>query len=126
VHGVFVNPKKIKPNRNYIFVYGFQAQSIAKAINIQETPVKEKHVRSAIIGTYQERGGQTFWMVALKLPLQDNRIVAWKFCHVLHKILREGHPKVLLHSQRHRAMIQDLGKLWVSDGYLHESAFVET
>lgn len=53
-------------------------------------------------------------MCALRLPLQDNRIVAWKFCHVLHKVLREGHPQVLPHSQRHRGAIEDLGKLWVS------------
>lgn len=75
--------------------------------------MKEKHVRSTIIGTFQEKGGQTFWLVVSKLPLQDNRIVAWKFCHVLHKVLREGHPQVVAHSQRHRGMIHDLGKLWV-------------
>lgn len=94
------------------------ATSISKAINQIETPVKQKHVRSAIIGTFHEKGAQTFWMCVLRLPLQDNRIVAWKFCHVLHKVLREGHPQVLPHSQRHRRAIEDLGKLWV---HLRES-----
>lgn len=69
-----------------------------------------------IIGTFHEKGAQTFWVCALRLPLQDNRIAAWKFCHVLHKVLREGHPQVLSHSQRHRGEIEDLGKLWVSNG----------
>lgn len=32
----------------------------------------------------------------------DDRIVAWKLCHVVHKVLREGHPLCLVHSQRHR------------------------
>ncbi|PNF18448.1 hypothetical protein B7P43_G09027, partial [Cryptotermes secundus] len=93
--------------------------SINKAINQIETPVKEKHVRSTIIGTFHEKGAQTFWVCALRLPLQDNRIAAWKFCHVLHKVLREGHPQVLSHSQRHRGEIEDLGKLWchLREGY---------
>ncbi|XP_078049059.1 huntingtin interacting protein 1 [Augochlora pura] len=93
--------------------------SIGKAVNPTETPVKEKHVRSAIIGTYQEKSGMIFWMYMLRQPLQENQIVAWKFCHVLHKILREGHPKVIPDSQRYRGKLEDLGKLWqhLREGY---------
>ncbi|XP_031837617.1 huntingtin interacting protein 1 [Nomia melanderi] len=93
--------------------------SIGKAVNPAETPVKEKHVRSAIIGTYQEKSGMIFWMYMLRQPLQENQIVAWKFCHVLHKILREGHPKVIPDSQRYRAKLEDIGKLWqhLREGY---------
>ncbi|XP_050536269.1 huntingtin-interacting protein 1 isoform X2 [Daktulosphaira vitifoliae] len=96
-----------------------QAASISKAINTAENPVKEKHARNAIIGTFQEKSGETFWRCVTKLPLQEHRIVAWKFCHVLHKVLREGHPNVVLSSQKHRTLLQDLGKLWVhlKDGY---------
>ncbi|XP_014214234.1 huntingtin-interacting protein 1 [Copidosoma floridanum] len=86
--------------------------SIAKAINPAETRVKEKHVRIAIIGTYQEKGGNIFWTYVLRQQLQENRIVAWKFCHVLHKILREGHPRVIADSQRYRGKLEDIGKLW--------------
>ncbi|KAF6206967.1 hypothetical protein GE061_018204 [Apolygus lucorum] len=88
------------------------AISISKAINQTETPVKEKHVRSAIMGTFHEKCAETFWSVALRLPLQDNRITAWKFCHVLHKVLREGHPQSLPDSVVHVPMIENLGKLW--------------
>ncbi|XP_045772399.1 huntingtin-interacting protein 1-related protein isoform X2 [Maniola jurtina] len=93
--------------------------AIQKAINTIETPVKEKHVRSTIIGTFQEQSATTYWMVAIRQPLQDNRIVAWKFCHVTHKLLREGHPACLDDSQRHIHMIENLGKLWVHlrEGY---------
>ncbi|KPI95664.1 Huntingtin-interacting protein 1 [Papilio xuthus] len=93
--------------------------AIQKAINAIETPVKEKHVRSTIIGTFQEQSAVTYWMVAIRQPLQDNRIVAWKFCHVTHKLLREGHPACLDDSQRHTGMIENLGKLWVHlrEGY---------
>ncbi|XP_013145198.1 PREDICTED: huntingtin-interacting protein 1 isoform X4 [Papilio polytes] len=97
----------------------FQTLAIQKAINAIETPVKEKHVRSTIIGTFQEQSAVTYWMVAIRQPLQDNRIVAWKFCHVTHKLLREGHPACLDDSQRHTGMIENLGKLWVHlrEGY---------
>lgn len=70
-------------------------------------------MRQAIIGTFQEKGAQTFWAVTLRLPLQDNRIVAWKFCHVVHKILREGHANCIPQSHRYVAKLDDLGKLWV-------------
>ncbi|KAI4460996.1 huntingtin interacting protein 1 [Holotrichia oblita] len=93
--------------------------AITKAINAHEVPVKQKHVRSAIIGTFQQQGGHIFWSIALRLPTLDDRIVAWKFCHVLHKVLREGHPLCLVHSQRHRNELDEMGKLWghLKEGY---------
>lgn len=96
----------------------FQQVSISKAVNSIECPVKEKHVRSAIIGTFQEKSAQTFWDCVKRLPLEGNRIVAWKFCHVLHKILREGHESVVPMSQNHKERIKNVGKLW---GHLRES-----
>ncbi|KAG8240392.1 hypothetical protein J437_LFUL002535 [Ladona fulva] len=55
----------------------------------------------------------------MRLPLEDNRIIAWKFCHVLHKVLREGHPQVIPNSQRYKRKINDIGKLWghLKEGY---------
>ncbi|KAG7189683.1 hypothetical protein KM043_017354 [Ampulex compressa] len=93
--------------------------SIGKAVNPTETPVKEKHVRSAIINTYQEKSGGIFWMYISQQPLQENQIVAWKFCHVLHKVLREGHPRVIPDSQRYRGKLENIGKLWqhLREGY---------
>ncbi|XP_026271418.1 huntingtin-interacting protein 1 isoform X1 [Frankliniella occidentalis] len=96
----------------------FQHVSISKAINAIECPVKEKHVRSAIIGTFQEKSSRTFWESVNRLPLEGNRIVAWKFCHVLHKILREGYESVVPQSQRYKDKIRNIGKLW---GHLKES-----
>ncbi|KOC67006.1 Huntingtin-interacting protein 1 [Habropoda laboriosa] len=73
----------------------------------------------AIIGTHQEKGGIFFWMYMLRQPLQENQIVAWKFCHVLHKILHEGHDKVISDSQQYRGRLENLGKLWqhLREGY---------
>uniref|UniRef100_A0A667ZPW7 Huntingtin-interacting protein 1-related protein n=1 Tax=Myripristis murdjan TaxID=586833 RepID=A0A667ZPW7_9TELE len=73
-----------------------QLSSISKAINSTETPVKEKHARRIILGTHREKGAYTFWSYALGLPLASSSILSWKFCHVLHKVLRDGHHNVSL------------------------------
>ncbi|XP_071304262.1 huntingtin-interacting protein 1 isoform X3 [Agelaius tricolor] len=68
-----------------------QTVSINKAINAQEVAVKEKHARTCILGTHHEKGAQTFWSVVNRLPLSGNAVLCWKFCHVFHKLLRDGH-----------------------------------
>ncbi|KAI5717816.1 hypothetical protein M8J77_011734 [Diaphorina citri] len=97
----------------------FQSASIGKAVNSQETPVKEKHVRNAILGTFHDKSSTIFWQCASRLPLMENVIVAWKFCHVLHKILREGHPHVIKESIKQAQVITNVGKMWfhLKDGY---------
>uniref|UniRef100_A0A8B9NCY4 Huntingtin interacting protein 1 related n=1 Tax=Accipiter nisus TaxID=211598 RepID=A0A8B9NCY4_9AVES len=94
-----------------------QAVSISKAINTQEAPVKEKHARRIILGTHHEKGAFTFWSYAIGLPLPSSAILSWKFCHVLHKVLRDGHPNVLQDCQRYRSNIRETGDLW---GHLHD------
>ncbi|XP_053328221.1 huntingtin-interacting protein 1-related protein [Spea bombifrons] len=94
-----------------------QGISISKAINAQEAPVKEKHARRIILGTHREKGAFTFWSYAIGLPLPSSSILSWKFCHVLHKVLRDGHPNVLSDCQRYRGNIRETGELW---GHLHD------
>ncbi|XP_013359028.1 PREDICTED: huntingtin-interacting protein 1-related protein [Chinchilla lanigera] len=94
-----------------------QAISISKAINSQEAPVKEKHARRIILGTHHEKGAFTFWSYAIGLPLPSSSILSWKFCHVLHKVLRDGHANVLHDCQRYRSNIREIGDLW---GHLHD------
>ncbi|XP_077015817.1 huntingtin-interacting protein 1-related protein [Tamandua tetradactyla] len=94
-----------------------QAISISKAINTQEAPVKEKHARRIILGTHHEKGAFTFWSYAIGLPLPSSSVLSWKFCHVLHKVLRDGHPNVLHDCQRYRSNIREIGDLW---GHLHD------
>ncbi|XP_060065039.1 huntingtin-interacting protein 1-like [Ylistrum balloti] len=96
-----------------------QTVAINKAINNQEAPVKEKHVRTTVLGTFQDNGASLFWGVASKLPVQGNPIVCWKFLHVLHKIFREGHKHSMHDSWKYSTHITDLGKLWshLREGY---------
>ncbi|XP_035382545.1 huntingtin interacting protein 1 related b [Electrophorus electricus] len=91
-----------------------QLSSISKAINSTETPVKEKHARRIILGTHREKGAYTFWSYAIGLPLSSSAILSWKFCHVLHKVLRDGHPNSLQDCMRHYSDIAETGILWAN------------
>ncbi|XP_024132762.1 huntingtin-interacting protein 1 isoform X1 [Oryzias melastigma] len=96
-----------------------QAVSINKAINTQEVAVKEKHARTCILGTHHEKGAHTFWAVVHRLPLSSNAVLCWKFCHVFHKLLRDGHPNVIKDSMRNKADLTDMSRMWghLSEGY---------
>ena len=75
-------------------------------------------MRTILIGTFQQKSSATFWnLVSSKVPLHGQQIVCWKFLHVLHKLMREGHPRVLGEAVKHKGLIEDLGKLW---GHLRE------
>uniref|UniRef100_A0A4W4HBG9 I/LWEQ domain-containing protein n=1 Tax=Electrophorus electricus TaxID=8005 RepID=A0A4W4HBG9_ELEEL len=71
-----------------------QLQSIGKCMTPTEAPIKEKYARTILLGTHKEGGAVTFWSHAVSLPLASSAIVSWKFCHLLHKVLRDGHPNV--------------------------------
>ncbi|RXN25358.1 huntingtin-interacting 1-related -like protein [Labeo rohita] len=94
-----------------------QLQSITKSITNVEAPIKEKYGRNIILGTHKEGGAVTFWSHAVSLPLSSNAILSWKFCHVVHKLLRDGHPNTLRDSRGHTASIRQMGTLW---GNLHD------
>uniref|UniRef100_A0A673KF54 Huntingtin-interacting protein 1-related protein-like n=1 Tax=Sinocyclocheilus rhinocerous TaxID=307959 RepID=A0A673KF54_9TELE len=70
-----------------------------------------------ILGTHKEGGAVTFWSHAVSLPLSSNAILSWKFCHMVHKLLRDGHPNTLRDSRGHIASIRQMGTLW---GNLHD------
>uniref|UniRef100_A0A3P8WZN1 Huntingtin-interacting protein 1-related protein n=1 Tax=Cynoglossus semilaevis TaxID=244447 RepID=A0A3P8WZN1_CYNSE len=94
-----------------------QAVSINKAINTQELAVKEK--RRCILGTHHEKGAHTFWAAVNRLPLSSNAVLCWKFCHVFHKLLRDGHSNVIKDSMRNKADLTDMSRMWghLSEGY---------
>ncbi|XP_016362469.1 huntingtin-interacting protein 1-related protein-like isoform X1 [Sinocyclocheilus anshuiensis] len=94
-----------------------QLQSITKSITSAEAPIKEKYGRNIILGTHKEGGAVTFWSHAVSLPLSSNAILSWKFCHMVHKLLRDGHPNTLRDSRGHTASIRQMGTLW---GNLHD------
>uniref|UniRef100_A0A8C2X888 Huntingtin interacting protein 1 related b n=1 Tax=Cyclopterus lumpus TaxID=8103 RepID=A0A8C2X888_CYCLU len=106
------NLKQAVQDQRLIPLLSFQLSSISKAINSTEMPVKEKHARRIILGTHREKGAYTFWSYALGFPLASSSILSWKFCHVLHKVLRDGHRNVLQDCMRHHSSLVEIGKLW--------------
>ncbi|ESO08317.1 hypothetical protein HELRODRAFT_169122 [Helobdella robusta] len=93
--------------------------SVQKAINSSEGAVKEKHARIVVIASHKEKSSLTYWSIVRRLPLQDNPLVAWKFCHVTHKLLRDGHKNVLPESFHSVKFMNEVGKMWghLKDGY---------
>uniref|UniRef100_A0A3B5A963 Huntingtin-interacting protein 1-related protein n=1 Tax=Stegastes partitus TaxID=144197 RepID=A0A3B5A963_9TELE len=97
-----------------------QAVSINKAINTQEVAVKEKHARNILtLSMCGCKGAHTFWAAVNRLPLSSNAVLCWKFCHVFHKLLRDGHPNVIKDSMRNKADLTDMSRMWghLSEGY---------
>ncbi|KRX71563.1 Huntingtin-interacting protein 1 [Trichinella sp. T6] len=94
-----------------------QSAALLKCINAQECAVKEKHLRTLILGTYNDRGAGLFWANLTKIQLESNLVISWKFCHVLHKLLRDGEPHVLTDSLKYVSKLSALGQLW---GHLKE------
>ncbi|XP_053728552.1 huntingtin-interacting protein 1-related protein-like isoform X1 [Synchiropus splendidus] len=94
-----------------------QLHNISKIMTTAETPPKEKYVRNIIMGTHKEGGAGTFWSYALNLPLSSRSLVSWKFCYLLHKIMRDGHTNSVRDSHRHSHTVKDMGILW---GNLHD------
>ncbi|KFP63278.1 Huntingtin-interacting protein 1, partial [Cariama cristata] len=72
-----------------------------------------------ILGTHHEKGAQTFWSAVNRLPLSGNAVLCWKFCHVFHKLLRDGHSNVLKDSVRYKNELSDMSRMWghLSEGY---------
>eukprot|EP00064_Thunnus_orientalis_P008072 superscaffoldBa00000939_g8094 len=58
------------------------------------------------------RGAHTFWAAVNRLPLSSNAVLCWKFCHVFHKLLRDGHPNVIKDSMRNKADLTDMSRMW--------------
>ncbi|NXI14894.1 HIP1 protein, partial [Irena cyanogastra] len=96
-----------------------QTVSINKAINAQEVAVKEKHARNILLKVGHGTRTQTFWSVVNRLPLSGNAVLCWKFCHVFHKLLRDGHSNVLKDSVRYKNELSDMSRMWghLSEGY---------
>ncbi|XP_064541014.1 huntingtin-interacting protein 1 [Drosophila montana] len=86
--------------------------SVHKALKGIEGPLKSKHARSIIIIIHRSKEAQTFWSLITRQPIMENRFTAWKFCHLLHKVLREAHRCVIQQSQKHQKMILEIGKSW--------------
>uniref|UniRef100_A0A1B0G295 ENTH domain-containing protein n=1 Tax=Glossina morsitans morsitans TaxID=37546 RepID=A0A1B0G295_GLOMM len=87
--------------------------SIMKASNPSKTLLKMKHARSIIIATYRTKAIlEPFWSTIERQSLMAHRFTVCKFCHMVRKVTREGHPISFRQSLVDKILILDVGKLW--------------
>lgn len=79
---------------------------IRKATNPDETAPKRKHVRACIVYTWDHRSGRAFWNGMKVQPLEQDEVQLFKALITIHKVLQEGHGKVLQEAQAHINWIQ--------------------
>ncbi|KJE96247.1 hypothetical protein CAOG_06601 [Capsaspora owczarzaki ATCC 30864] len=93
-------------------------EHLTKACSPSETAPKVKHIRTAIISTWNQNGSDVFWAALRKLPLGTQPIMCWKALITLHKILQDGHPNVLRELVRNQGVLASLGQMWESKGHI--------
>ncbi|EGF78054.1 hypothetical protein BATDEDRAFT_20599 [Batrachochytrium dendrobatidis JAM81] len=71
------------------------AVAIKKALSIDESAPKQKHVRACILYTWDVKGSGSFWTAVKTYPLMADEIVIFKCLITIHKVIRQGHPMAL-------------------------------
>ncbi|KRX71566.1 Huntingtin-interacting protein 1 [Trichinella sp. T6] len=68
-----------------------QSAALLKCINAQECAVKEKHLRTLILGTYNDRGAGLFWANLTKIQLESSH----RFLEICEQVVSawSGHLK---------------------------------
>ncbi|ERF75014.1 hypothetical protein EPUS_08059 [Endocarpon pusillum Z07020] len=86
------------------------AQNIRKATSIEETAPKRKHVRAAIVYTWDHKTSQSFWAGMKVQPILADEIQTFKALITIHKVLQEGHPVVLKEAQQNINWVESLAR----------------
>ncbi|CAF3309074.1 unnamed protein product [Rotaria socialis] len=96
-----------------------QWQSATKAVNNIEAAPKEKHIRNLILGTFRLEGSRLFWSMMIRVNIGSHPVTSWKFCYVIHRLLRDGHKHVIQDSIVLAIYFDQLSQFWsgVQQGY---------
>ncbi|KAI0020657.1 ANTH-domain-containing protein [Xylariomycetidae sp. FL0641] len=86
------------------------AVNIRKATNGDETAPKRKHVRSAIIYTWDHKSSQSFWAGMKVQPILADEVQTFKALITIHRVLQEGHPHALREAMANRGWIESLNR----------------
>ncbi|KAK8155255.1 ANTH domain-containing protein [Phyllosticta citrichinensis] len=84
------------------------AINIRKATSIDETAPKRKHVRAAIVYTWDHKNSDSFWAGMKVQPILADEVQTFKALITMHKVLQEGHPIVLKQAQAHIGFLESL------------------
>ncbi|KAF2757340.1 ANTH-domain-containing protein [Pseudovirgaria hyperparasitica] len=86
------------------------AINIRKATSIDETAPKRKHVRSAIVYTWDHKSSGSFWAGMKVQPILADEVQTFKALQTIHKVLQEGHPIALKEAQANVNWIESLSR----------------
>ena len=77
------------------------AIAIKKALTVEESAPKQKHIRTCILYTWDMNGSGQLWEALKAFPMvieinqMGNEIIAFKALILYHKVLRQGHGNAL-------------------------------
>ncbi|BGP39044.1 sla2 Src-like adaptor 2 [Rhodotorula kratochvilovae] len=80
--------------------------AIKKATNPDETAPKQKHVRKAIVYTWDYRSSASIWSALRVQPILSDEVQTFKGLITVHKILQEGHPITLKEAQNQTSWLE--------------------
>ncbi|GAA5841241.1 hypothetical protein JCM9279_000588 [Rhodotorula babjevae] len=80
--------------------------AIKKATNPDETAPKQKHVRKAIVYTWDYRSSASIWAALRVQPILSDEVQTFKGLITVHKILQEGHPITLKEAQHQTSWLE--------------------
>jgi hypothetical protein len=72
------------------------ALAIKKALSPEESAPKQKHVRACILYTWDVKGPGSFFNALRTYPMLADEVIAFKALITYHKVIRQGHPNVVL------------------------------
>ncbi|KAK7064058.1 endocytosis protein end4 [Favolaschia claudopus] len=89
---------------------------IKKATNPEETAPKQKHVRKAIVFTWDYHSSISFWSGLRVQPILADEIQTFKALIMVHKVLQEGHPVTIKEAHGQTAWLETCARTLGSDG----------
>ena len=99
--------------------------SIKKALSLDETAPKQKHVRACILYTWDVKGSGSFWQAIRSYQMLTDEIVVFKALITIHKVIRQGHPGVLQDAISQASWLESLGHIASGYGGRGYSALIE-
>ncbi|KAJ3042635.1 sla2 Src-like adaptor 2 [Rhizophlyctis rosea] len=86
------------------------AVHIKKALSVEETAPKQKHVRACMVYTWDHKGSGSFWHAVKTYPVMGDEVVTFKALITVHKVIRQGHPSVLKDAIHETAWFETLAR----------------
>ncbi|KAL6053856.1 sla2 Src-like adaptor 2 [Balamuthia mandrillaris] len=87
-------------------------RALYKATESKELQPKTKHIRRLVLETHNVHGGVSFYREVAKRPVFKDQVVCWRALNCIHRVMMDGHPKVLKDSAYEMRMFEDLRANW--------------